>query len=84
MPMPGCRGRMRYAHELEIACGYYFHKEANVSSHAVAFEFFRAQMYDEYICALFYFFKNGFVHSVFHTKTFLTAWIKVRCKNALP
>ena len=45
---------------------------------------FRAQMYDQYICALFIFFKNGFVQSVFHTKTFRTAWIKVRCKNALP
>ena len=46
--------------------------------------FFRAQMYDEYICALFVFIKNGFVHSVFHTKTFQTTWIKARCKNALP
>ena len=27
-------------------------------------------MYDEYICALFVFIKNGFVHSVFYTKTF--------------
>ena len=45
MPMPGCRGRMRYAHELEIACGYYFHKEANVFSHAVAFEFFSEQLF---------------------------------------
>ena len=58
MPMPGCRGRMRYAHELEIACGYYFQKEANVSSHAVAFEFFSEHRCTMSISVLFLYKEN--------------------------